>query len=129
MCSTVGPCWLCCVLSCSVVSDYLRPPWTVAHQAPLSMGILQARILEWVAMPSSRALPNPGIEPRSPTLLADSLPVEPPGKSLLVIHLKYSNVYMLIPKSLTIPPPHPSPLVATSSFSKSVSFLVCLFYT
>ena len=28
-------------------------PWTVAHQAPLSMGILQARILEWVAMPSS----------------------------------------------------------------------------
>ena len=30
--------------------------WTVAHQAPLSMGILQARILEWVPMPSSREL-------------------------------------------------------------------------
>ena len=29
-------------------------PWTVAHQAPLSMGFSQARILEWVAMPSSR---------------------------------------------------------------------------
>ena len=29
-------------------------PWTVVHQAPLSMGIIQARILEWVAMPSSR---------------------------------------------------------------------------
>ena len=29
-------------------------PWTVAHQAPPSMGILQARILEWVAMSSSR---------------------------------------------------------------------------
>ena len=29
-------------------------PWTVAHQAPLSMGIFQARILEWVAMLSSR---------------------------------------------------------------------------
>ena len=28
--------------------------WTVALQVPLSMGILQARILEWVAMPSSR---------------------------------------------------------------------------
>ena len=28
--------------------------WTVAHQAPLSMGILQARILKWVTMPSSR---------------------------------------------------------------------------
>ena len=29
-------------------------PWTIAHQAPLSMGILQARLLEWVIMPSSR---------------------------------------------------------------------------
>ena len=34
-------------------------PWTLAHQAPLSMGILQARILEWVAMPSSRGLSQP----------------------------------------------------------------------
>ena len=40
-------------------------PWTVARQAPLSIGILQARILEWVAMPSSRYLPDPGMEPRS----------------------------------------------------------------
>ena len=29
-------------------------PWTIAHQALLSMGILQARILEWIAMPSSK---------------------------------------------------------------------------
>ena len=48
--------------------------WTVVQQALLSMGILQARIQEWVAMPSSRDLPNPGIEPRSPTLQVDSLP-------------------------------------------------------
>ena len=33
--------------------------WTVAHQAPLSMEILQARILEWVAMPSSRGSSHP----------------------------------------------------------------------
>ena len=43
-------------------------------------GILQARILEWVAMPSSRDLPSPGIKPRSLALQADSLPSEPPGK-------------------------------------------------
>ena len=43
-------------------------------------GILQARILEWAAVPFSRDLLNPGIEPRSPTLQADSLPTEPPGK-------------------------------------------------
>ena len=43
----------------SVVSDSLRPTWTVACQAPLSMGILQARILGWVAMPSSRGSSQP----------------------------------------------------------------------
>ena len=43
-------------------------------------GILQARILEWVAIPFPGDLPNPGIEPRSPALRADSLPSEPPGK-------------------------------------------------
>ena len=43
-------------------------------------GILQARTLEWVTFPFSRDLPNPGIELRSPTLQADSLPAEPQGK-------------------------------------------------
>ena len=55
-------------------------PWTLALQAPLFMGILQARILEWVAMPSSRVLPDPGIKPRSPTLQVDALPFKPPKK-------------------------------------------------
>ena len=43
-------------------------------------GILQARILEWVAFPFSRGLPKPGIAPRFPTLQADSLPAESSGK-------------------------------------------------
>ena len=43
--------------------DY-GPPGSLVH------GILQARILEWVVMPSSRDLPNPGIKPRSHTLQA-----------------------------------------------------------
>ena len=69
------------VLSCfSCVLLYVTL-CTIAHQAPLSMGILQARILEWVAMPFSRDLPDPQIEPRSPALQADSLPSELPGKS------------------------------------------------
>ena len=45
-------------VSCSVMSDSCSP-WTVARQAPLSIGILQARILEWVAMPSSRESSQP----------------------------------------------------------------------
>ena len=49
-------------------------PWTVACQAPLYMGILQARILEWVVMPSpSEDLPIPGNEPTTLTLQVDSL--------------------------------------------------------
>ena len=45
---------MCCVLShFSHVQPFVTS-WTVARQAPLSMGILQARILEWVSMPSSR---------------------------------------------------------------------------
>ena len=43
-------------------------------------GILQTRILEWVAFPSPGDLPDPGIEPRSPELQVDSLLSEPPGK-------------------------------------------------
>ena len=42
--------------------------------------ILQTRILEWLAFPSPRDLPNPGIEPMFPALQADSLPAELQGK-------------------------------------------------
>ena len=47
------------VLARSVVSNSLQPLWTVARQAPLSMGILQARKLKWVAMPSFRGSSQP----------------------------------------------------------------------
>ena len=43
-------------------------------------GILQARILEWVAFPFSRGTSQPRIEPRSPALRVDFLPAEPQGK-------------------------------------------------
>ena len=45
---------LSCVLSCFSSVWFFVSPWTAARQAPLSMGILQARILEWVTMPFSR---------------------------------------------------------------------------
>ena len=48
-----------CVLSNSVVSDSSVTPWTVAYQAPLSMGILQARILEWVSSPFLKGCSRP----------------------------------------------------------------------
>ena len=56
-------------------------------------GIFQARILEWVAT-SPGDLPDPGIEPGSATLQADSLPSEPPGNPAIddtttIIHIYY----------------------------------------
>ena len=52
-------------------------PWTVARQTPLSMEFYRQEY--WVGLPCSSAgdLPDPGIEPRSPALQADSLPSEP----------------------------------------------------
>ena len=55
-------------------------------------GILQARILEWVAFSFPGDLPNLGTEPRSPTLQADSLPAESPGKSQLSFNIQFSSV-------------------------------------
>ena len=64
-------CWsLSCVQLCNPMDQ--SPPGSSVH------GILQARILEWVAISFSQG--SSGIEPRSPTLQADSLRSEPPEK-------------------------------------------------
>ena len=55
--NNMGAC-MCCALLLSRVRIFATP-WTVAHQAPLSLGILQGRILEWVAMPSSSRSSQP----------------------------------------------------------------------
>ena len=54
--------------------------WTVARQAPLSMGFSRQEYWSGLPFPSPGDLPDPGIEPGSPTLQADSLPPEPAGK-------------------------------------------------
>ena len=54
----------------------LGTPWAVAHQAPLSMGFSRQEYWSGLPFPSPGDLPNPGIEPKSPALQADSLPTE-----------------------------------------------------
>ena len=55
-------------------------PWTAAYQAPPSMGFSRQEYWSGVPFPSPRDFPDPGIEPRFPTLQVDALPSEPPGK-------------------------------------------------
>ena len=63
-------------VSCSVVSDSAIP-WSVPHQAPLSMGFSRQEYWSRLSFSSPGDLPNPGIEPGSPVLQVDSLPPEP----------------------------------------------------
>ena len=55
-------------------------PWTVAHQAAMFMGLPKQQYWSGLPFPSPGALPDPGIEPRFPTLQVDSFPSEPPEK-------------------------------------------------
>ena len=58
-------------------------PWTVARQAPLSLGFSRREYWSGLPFPSPEDLPHPGIEPGSPAVQADSSPSEPTGKPLL----------------------------------------------
>ena len=53
--------------------------WTVACQAPLSMGSSRQEYWSGLPFPSPGDLPDPGIKPRSAAMQANSLPTEPPG--------------------------------------------------
>jgi len=58
-------------------------PWTIAYQVPPSMGLSRQEYWSGLPFPSPGDLGNLGIEPGSPTLQAEALPSEPPGKSIL----------------------------------------------
>ena len=66
-----------------MVSDSVTP-WTVARQAPLSMGFSRQEYWSGFPCPSPGDLPNPGIKPGSLALQANSLQSEPPGKPNLI---------------------------------------------
>ena len=94
-----SPAWHCCLLCFSTVSfvesewkwkslsrvRLFVTPWTVARQDPLSMEFSRQEYWSGLPFPTPRDLPNPVIEPRSPTLQVDSLSSEPPGKGYVEI--------------------------------------------
>ena len=65
----------------------LATPWTVACQAPLSMGFSRQQYWSGSPFPSPGDLPDPGIEPRAPALQADSLLTELQGKIKNTIYM------------------------------------------
>ena len=83
--------------SCQSLCD----PWTVAHQAPLSMEFSRQEYWSGLPIPSPRDLPHPGIKPGSPALLADSLPSEPPRKPHATLYLLVNLIVDLEFISLT----------------------------
>ena len=72
-------------LAACVLSRYLvrlfSIPWTVACQAPLSLGFSRQKFWSGLPFASPEDLPNPGITPASPALQADSLPLNHQGSS------------------------------------------------
>ena len=80
------PLAFCLCLSCTYLSTSSRDslvtksyltlatPWSIACQAPLSMGFSKQEYWSGLPFPSPGDLPDPGIEPRSPALQEDSLP-------------------------------------------------------
>ena len=87
------------LFSLSVLSYTFATLWYVAHQAPLSIGFSRKEYWSGLPFPSPGDLPNPGIEPRSPALHADSLPTKSilkeisPGISLEGMMLKLKLQY------------------------------------
>ena len=67
-------------VSRSIMFDSFETPWTIARQAPLSIGFPRQEYWSGLPFPSPGNLPDPGIKPRFPILQADSLLSELPGK-------------------------------------------------
>ena len=77
------------------MSDFATP-WTVAYQIHPSMEFSRPEYWSGLPSPSPRDFPNPVVECGSPSLQADALPSEPPGKPRFICLLKTLMLEMLI---------------------------------
>ena len=79
--------YILCMCMCSAASvvENSATLWTIARQAPQSMGFSRQENWNGFPYPSLGDFPDPGMKPSSPTLQADSLATEPPGKPLYTI--------------------------------------------
>ena len=73
---------------------FFATPWTVAHQAPPSRGFSRQEYWSGLPFPSPGDLPDPGIEPRSPTLEADALTSEPLRNTTISWPLLINGIFL-----------------------------------
>ena len=101
--------------------------WTIVCKAPLSMGLSRQEYWSGLPFPSSRDLPDPRIEPMSPTLAGRFFTTEPPGKPTSILNQDYLSLFRFKPcfiscflssEQLTHLYIHPSSV----QFSRSVVF-------
>ena len=93
------------MLLCSrkVVSDSFATPWTVVHQAPLSMGFSRQEYWGGLPFPSPADLPHPGIEPTSPAMAGRFFTTESPREAHIEVFTQFkyevkqtlTNAYLL----------------------------------
>ena len=109
-----------------VTKSCLTPviPWTLAHQAPLSMGFSRQEYWIRLPFPSSGDLLGPGIEYRSPALQANSLPLSYLGSHISSIYLQNKNAWGVKVMFLIT---HEDVQFSQHHFLKGPSFLHCIF--
>ena len=84
-----------CVLSCFSHVRLFATPWTVVHQAPLSMGFSRQEHWSGLPCPPPGDLPDPGTEPASPVFQVDSLLLSHQGSPIS----SANNMYFLLSSS------------------------------
>ena len=87
-----------CVLSCFSHVQLLGTLWSIACQAPLSMGFSRQEHWCGLPFPPPEDLPDPGTRPAfltSPELVAGALPLVPPGKPILILLNLNFNIHKI----------------------------------
>ena len=82
-------CLVCC---CCLVAKSCLTPWTMAHQAPVSMAFSRQEYWSGLPFPSPGALPDPGAEPASSALAGRFFTVQPPGKPNCLVTVYYNSI-------------------------------------
>ena len=100
VCSQILTPYICMSLffSHQVMSDSFATPWNITHQAPLSLGFSRQEYWSGFLFPSPGDLPNPGIEPMSPTLAGRFFTTERPRKlpNSVSTSVNFQHIFFLL---------------------------------